>query len=102
MDKVRIATIGRSAITERFLDALGQVPEAEYVAAYSRKEEDARAFAEAHGAQLAFSSLEELAASDKVDAIYIGSPKRSSDLPMSRALSPSRQHGTRSALVQPT
>lgn len=74
MDKVRIATVGRSAITERFLDALGQVPEAEYVAAYSRKEEDARAFAEAHGAQLAFSSLEELAASDKVDAVYIGSP----------------------------
>ena len=48
MDKVRIATGGRSAITERFLDALGQVPEAEYVAAYSRKEEDARAFAEGH------------------------------------------------------
>ena len=74
MDKVRIATVGRSAITERFLDALGQVPEAEYVASYSRKEEDARSFAEVHGAHLAFSSLEELGASDQIDAVYIGSP----------------------------
>ena len=74
MDKVRIATIGRSAITERFLDALARVPEAEYAASYSRKEEDARSFAEAHGAHLAFSSVEELGASDQIDAVYIGSP----------------------------
>lgn len=74
MAKVRVATIGRSHITELFLDALSQVEKATYVAAYSRRFEDAKAFAEAHGASLWFDSLDDLAASDEVDAVYIAAP----------------------------
>ncbi len=74
MEKMRFATIGRSAITERFLDALTHVPDTVYVASYSRKLEDAQAFASAHGATRAFDSLPALAASGEVDAVYIGSP----------------------------
>lgn len=74
MDKIRFATIGRSAITERFLDGLAQVEGTEYVASCSRKLEDAAGFAHAHGAGLAFDSVGALAASDAVDAVYIGSP----------------------------
>ena len=74
MDEVRIATIGTSAICERFLDAVAQVPGARHVAAYSRDLARARAFAAAHGAPLAFDSLEALAASDGVDAVYVASP----------------------------
>lgn len=45
-----------------------------YVAAYSRALDRARAFGEPHGASLFFDSLDELAASDAVDAVYIASP----------------------------
>mgnify|MGYP000850891895 CR=1 FL=1 len=74
MGVVRIATIGSSAIAERFVDAVGQVEGVEYVAAYSRALGRARAFGEPHGASLFFDGLDELAASDVVDAVYIASP----------------------------
>lgn len=74
MSRVRIATIGRSAITQRFLEALQQVDSAVYVGAYSRSMSDAQEFAAAHGGHLAFANLEDLAASDEVDAVYIASP----------------------------
>lgn len=74
MAKVRLATVGTSGITERFIDAVGSEPRAELVACYSRSVEKARAFADRHGACLAFDSLEELAASSEVDAVYVASP----------------------------
>lgn len=74
MEKVRIATIGRSGITERFIDAASKVDEVDYVGAYSRRFEDAREFGEKHGARLFFDDLEALAASPDVDAVYIASP----------------------------
>ena len=74
MGKVRFATIGRSGIAERFVDALSRVDDAELVAAYSRDDASAQEFALRHGAQLSFSSLDDLAACDEVDAVYIASP----------------------------
>lgn len=74
MTKVRFATIGTSGICERFVEALAETNDAEYVAAYSRSIERARAFGEPRGARLFFDDLAELAASGEVDAVYISSP----------------------------
>lgn len=74
MNTVRFATIGTSGIAEQFLLALPEVEGAQYVAAYSRSLEGARAFGEKHGATRFFDSIDELAACDEVDAVYIASP----------------------------
>ena len=74
MAKVRFATIGTSGICERFLEALLEAEGVEYVAAYSRDISRARSFGMKFGATVFFDSLEELAASDDVDAVYISSP----------------------------
>jgi len=89
---VRIGVIGTSPITDSFLSALETVPGASLVAVYSRSQERATAFAEKHQNRnsddgdaastppapstklLTFTSLEALAASDQVDAVYIASP----------------------------
>jgi predicted dehydrogenase len=74
MTDVRFATIGTSAITERFVAALAEVPGTRYVAAYSRDLSRAKEFGESRGATLAFDDLNALAASDQVDAVYVASP----------------------------
>ena len=74
MDDVRFATIGRSGITERFLEALAEAEGATYVAAYSRDVESARDFGSRYGASLFFDDLESLASSDEVDAVYVATP----------------------------
>lgn len=71
---IRIATIGTSAITAQLLDALPCCPEAAFVGTCSRDAERAAAFTTAHGGTHPFTSVEELAASPEVDAVYIGSP----------------------------
>lgn len=71
---IRIATIGTSAITAQLLDALPCCPEAAFVGTCSRDAERAAAFTAAHGGTHPFTSVEELAASPAVDAVYIGSP----------------------------
>lgn len=74
MAKVRVATIGRSGITERFIDAANTVDDLEYVGAYSRRLSDAQDFGSKHGASLYFDNLEDLANSNDIDAVYIASP----------------------------
>ena len=74
MDKVRVATIGSSAIAERFLGALAQGGRASYVAAYSRSAEKARAFGAPHGATIFFDDLDVLSESPDVDMVYVASP----------------------------
>ena len=74
MDTMRLATIGTSVITDALIEAVSLTEGIELVATYSRTEESARAFAERHSAALAFSSLNELAASSEVDAVYLASP----------------------------
>ena len=74
MKKVRFATIGTSAITELFLKGAVLEPRFEYAGAYSRDAGNALRFAREHGAGRHFSSLEELAACEDIDAVYVASP----------------------------
>ncbi len=74
MKKIRFATIGTSWITEEFIGALKTFPQAELTGVYSRNGEKALAFAQKHGASLIFTSLEEMAKSKEIDAVYIASP----------------------------
>lgn len=71
---LRIATIGTSMITDNLIEALNQSDHAVFVGTLSRDAERAAAFTKEHGGSRPFTSLEELAASDEVDAVYIGSP----------------------------
>lgn len=71
---IRVATIGTSGITACMLDALSNVEGTVFVGTLSRDRERAAAFTSEHGGTTPFTSLDELAASDGVDAVYIGSP----------------------------
>lgn len=71
---IRIATIGTSMITSSLLEVLKPNPRAVFVGACSRDAQRAEAFTQAHGGDRGFSSVEDLAASSDVDAVYIGSP----------------------------
>ena len=74
MNRIRIATIGTSMISEDMLDAAAQVEDVEYVGTFSRRKDTARSFTERHGGTRPFASLDELAASEAVDAVYVASP----------------------------
>ena len=71
---IRIATIGTSMITTSFLEVLKPNPRAAFVGTCSRDAQRAAAFTQEHAGERGFSSVEEIAASDDVDAVYIGSP----------------------------
>ncbi len=71
---MRFAIIGTSFISDRFMAAAGQIPEFKLKAVYSRSKEKGQAFADKYGAELLYTSLEELADSKEVDAVYIASP----------------------------
>lgn len=71
---LRFATIGTSGICERFCEALAQSEGAELVGTFSRDLARARSFGEPRGASHFFDSLDELARSPEVDAVYVASP----------------------------
>lgn len=71
---IRLATIGSSAITEKFLSAVKTTERYIHTAVYSRSFETGRAFAEKVGCDTVFTDIEELAKSDIIDAVYIASP----------------------------
>lgn len=73
-DTIRLATIGTSMIGDSLLDAAASVRRISYVGTLSRNADTARAFTERHGGSTPFTSLDELAASDSVDAVYIATP----------------------------
>lgn len=70
----RYATIGTSSIVELCLQAGEQVPGFEHTVVYSRDHERGQQFADRHGSARVETSLEELAAADDVDVVYIASP----------------------------
>lgn len=74
MKTLRFGVIGTNFITDRFLLNGKKVPEFELAAVYSRSEERAREYAALHGVSKIFTSVEEMAACEDVDAVYIGSP----------------------------
>ena len=71
---IRIATIGTSAITRDFIQAINASERATFVGTLSRDAARAVAFTAEHGGTQPFSSIADLALSDAVDAVYIASP----------------------------
>ena len=71
---VRFGIIGTNSITDWFLEAAAEAEGFALGAVYSRNEETGRAFADKYGCSVVYTSLEDLAASDKIDAVYVASP----------------------------
>ena len=74
MKKVRFAIIGTNQITDQFIEAGQQDEHFKLCAIYSRTEEKGKAFGAKYGIDVIFTSLEALAQSNVVDAVYIASP----------------------------
>lgn len=72
--KLRFGIIGTNFISDWFLDAAAEDSRFEAVAVYSRCQETADIFAVKHNIPHTFISLEKMASSDLIDAVYIASP----------------------------
>lgn len=71
---IRFAVIGTNTITDKFLQAASALPDFKLCAVYSRTLARAREYAQKNNVSLVFDSLEALANSDQIDAVYIASP----------------------------
>lgn len=67
-------TIGSGWITDSWISAASKSGKWKLYAVYSRKQEQADAFGSKHGCANLYTSLEELAADDGMQAVYIASP----------------------------
>ena len=72
--KIRFGVVGTNFITDCVIAGAREDERFELAAVYSRTRERGEEFAAKHNIPHIFTSLEEMAASDKVDAIYIASP----------------------------
>lgn len=73
-NKVRFGIVGTNFISDWVITGGCQDDRFEVTAVYSRKKETAEAFAAKHNIAYTFTSLEEMAASTLIDAVYIASP----------------------------
>lgn len=71
---IRFAIIGTNWITRQFVDAAHETGRMKLSAIYSRQLDQAKAFNAEYDVELLFDSLEELAQSPAIDAVYIASP----------------------------
>ncbi|WP_064604627.1 Gfo/Idh/MocA family protein [Photobacterium sp. J15] len=71
---IRFGVIGTNWITDSFIEAALKTGKYQLAAVYSRKMEKAEEFASKYGISLCFDNLEEMAASDELDVVYIASP----------------------------
>lgn len=71
---IRFAVIGTNWITHQFVDAAHETGKYKLTAVYSRSLEQAQSFANDYPVEHLFTSLEAMAQSDDVDAVYIASP----------------------------
>lgn len=71
---MKIGTIGSNFIVDRFINATHLVEGVEIVAAYSRSEEKAKAFAEKHNIKKTYTNLQEMMNDAEIDTIYVASP----------------------------
>ncbi|WP_336821385.1 Gfo/Idh/MocA family protein [Cedecea sp. VD20] len=71
---IRFAVIGTNWITRQFVDAAHESGKYKLTAVYSRSLEQAQSFANDYPVEHLFTSLDELAQSDAIDAVYIASP----------------------------
>ena len=71
---IRLAIIGTNWITRQFINAAHETGHFTLTAIYSRTREQAQQFAADFPAEQLFDSLEEMAKSTAIDAVYIASP----------------------------
>lgn len=71
---INLGIVGSNFITERLIAGTKEVEGIKITAVYSRTEEKAREFADKFDIENTFTDLEEMAKSDKIDAVYIASP----------------------------
>lgn len=74
MEKVRFGIVGTNFISDWVIAGARQDARFEVTVVYSRKQETADAFAAKHGIPHTYTSLEEMASSPLIDAVYIASP----------------------------
>ena len=72
--KIRFGIVGTNFITDWVIAGAQQDERFELTAVYSRTQERADEFAEKYQIPYRFTSLEEMAKSDVIDAVYIASP----------------------------
>lgn len=71
---IRFAVVGTNWITERFIDAAHESGKMKLSAVYSRRLEQAQAFAANYNVEYCFDNLQQLAEAEEIDAVYIASP----------------------------
>ena len=71
---MNFATVGTSWITSSFIEAAQQSEAFTFVAAYSRKAENARVLVDTYGAEKVYSDLAEMAKDPLIEVVYIASP----------------------------
>lgn len=71
---IRFAVIGTNWITRQFVDAAHETGKYKLTAVYSRSLEQAQSFANDYPVEHLFTSLEAMAQTDVIDAVYIASP----------------------------
>ncbi|MGK3144134.1 Gfo/Idh/MocA family protein [Pantoea sp. C2G6] len=71
---IRFAIVGTNWITRQFIDAAQETGAMKLSAIYSRTQAQADAFRADYPCEQTFTSLDELAASPEIDAVYLASP----------------------------
>lgn len=71
---IRFGIVGTNRITENFLEAANKLADFKLAAVYSRTEAKAKEFAAKYHVETIFTSLEQMAKSNEIDAVYIASP----------------------------
>ncbi|MDA7028094.1 Gfo/Idh/MocA family oxidoreductase [Bacillus sp. CLL-7-23] len=71
---IRFGVIGTNWITDRFLEAANMNEDFQLTAVYSRTKERGQVFAQKYHVTSVFTSLEDMAKSSVIDAVYIASP----------------------------
>jgi predicted dehydrogenase len=71
MNKIRWGIAGPGNIANKFAKAIKNVEDAELAAVASRSIDKAKEFADKYDIEISFGSYEEMALSDKIDAVYI-------------------------------
>ncbi len=71
---IRFAIVGTNWITRQFIDAAHESGKMKLSGVYSRQQQQADAFVADYPCKLTFTSLDDLASSSEIDAVYIASP----------------------------
>lgn len=71
---IRLGVIGTNWITDSFIEAAIKTGKYQLTAVYSRQLEKAQEFAAKYDVSLCFDNLDEMSASNDLDAVYIASP----------------------------